>query len=221
MKKVIYRELEYTDVDILYDNDGIKEISGKNNALYIIAGREYCPVNDSEYHNIKNTAENLAYDICDFMEGNNTYFKNYKEILKYYGVKFSPAAVKKFKIWADKFTGELEDIADYLTLTTGEKWNTYTETGYSQGDYATGIYCENHYTDESLALYVGAAAGTITEFCRVEDEETVCGYFVPDEIKWNTEKLRAYLSDIYGDKPEEISIELFDGYTRIATYKTF
>ena len=80
MTKVIFREVEYTDIDILYD-DGIKEISGKNNALYIIAGRDYKPVNGKEYEAICNQAESIAYDFCDLMTGNGYYFRSYKHII--------------------------------------------------------------------------------------------------------------------------------------------
>lgn len=219
MTKVIFREVEYTDIDILYDDDGIKEISGKNNALYIIAGRDYKPVNGKEYEAIYSQAENIANDFSDFASGNDYYFRSYKHILEYYGIKYSPATVKKLKIFADHYTGDFDDIAEFLTITTGEKWSTYTVTGYCQGDFATGIYCKGHYTDEALELYVGAAAGTVTEFCRIEGEDRCYGYFVTDNIKWNENKLREYFANYEGDKPENITIELFDGYTQIANYR--
>lgn len=220
MKKITFREVrpDWIDYSILYDDEGITNNSGKNNALYIIAGRDYCPVNKKEYRDIVNRAEEIAGYFNDMAEGYNTYFRNYKHILEYYGIKYSPAAVKKFKTWAANFEGDEEQIAEYLTLTTGEIWETYGATGYSQGDYATGIYCKGHYTEETLELYVGAAAGTVSEFCRIEGEDECFGFFVPDCIVWNEEKLRPYLADLYGDRPEEIQIELFDGYTTTANY---
>lgn len=218
MTKVIFRQVEYTDYTSLYDDDGIKEISGKNNALYIIAGRDYMPVNKAEYQEISNTAENIANDFCDLMNGNEYYFKSFKEICNYYGVKYSPWIVSKLKKYAEKYTGDFDNIAEYLTITTGEKWNTYTATGYSQGDYATGIYCENHYTNEILELYVGSAVGTVTEFCRIDGNDECYGFFVPDTISWNTDKLKKYLADIYGDEITDITIEVIDGYTTTANY---
>lgn len=220
MAKVVFREIEYTDYTSLYDDDGIKEISGKNNALYIIAGRDYMPVNAAEYQNIFNTAENVANDFLDLINGNGYYFKSFKEICNYYGIKYSPAMVNKLKKFAEKYTGDYDNIAEYLTITTGEKWNTYTATGYCQGDYATGIYCENHYTDEALELYVGAAAGIVSEFVKIDGEDRICGYFVPDRIKWNEAELRNYLAEFEGDNAEEIQIDLFDGFYQVAKYKT-
>lgn len=218
MTKIIFREVEYTDYSSLYDDDGLKEISGKNNALYIIAGRDYMPINKTEYQRIANAAENIANDFCDLINGNGYYFKSFKEICNYYGVKYSPWIVNKLKKFSENYTGDFDDIAEYLTITTGEKWNTYTATGYCQGDYATGIYCENHYTDECLELYVGAAVGTVKEFCRIEENDKCYGFFVPDEITWNTDKLKEYLADIYGDDEKNISVELIDGYTTTANY---
>ena len=128
--------------------------------------------------------------------------------------------VNKLKKYADKYTGRLEDIAAFLSITTGEAWETHTETGYCQGDYATGIYCVGHYTEEALELYVGAAAGTVSEFCRIEDGEHVYGYYVPDSVTWNDNRLKEYLADIYGDDPDDIEIQLFDGYTTTPNYRT-
>ena len=218
MTNIIFREVEYTDYTSLFDDDGLKEISGKNNALYIISGRDYMPINKAEYQGIANTAENIANDFIDLMNGDGYYFKSFKEICNYYGVKYSPWIVNKLKKYAENYTGDYDNIAEYLTITTGEKWNTYTATGYCQGDYATGIYCENHYSNESLELYVGAAVGTVREFCRIDDNEKCYGFFVPDDITWNTDKLKAYLADIYGDNANDITVEMIDGYTTTANY---
>lgn len=220
MKKIIYRQIEpdCICIDYLYDDDGIKEISGKNNTLYIVTSDGYKPVNSREYETLYSTAENIANDFTDFANGYNTYFESFKDILNYYGVKYSPRIVYKLKTWSEQYTGSLDDIADYLSITTGENWRTYTARGYCQGDFATGIYCENHYTVDSLELYVGAAAGIVTEFCRIEDGEQIYGYFIPDHVTWNNDELRRYIADNYGDDINNISIELFNGYTQVAKY---
>lgn len=225
MKKIIFREAEYTETSFLYDNDGIKEISGKNNALYIVNNYDFCPVNKEEYKNITRRADEIATDFCDLVENLENgyapyYFTNFKEICKYHGIKYSPIMVKRLKEWAKTFDNDLEQIADFLTITTGEKWNTYTVTGYSQGEHATGIYCVGHYDDNALELYVGAAAGTVTEFYRIEGDDVLGGIFVTDRTKWNTEALKKELASYEGDDPDEITIELFDGYYQTAKYKT-
>lgn len=218
MTNITFREVDYYDFEPLFDDDGLKEISGKNNALYIISAGGYSPVNGKEYEHLASLAENIANDFNDLVEGNTYYFRTFKEICNYYGVKYSPATAYKLKNYAVHYTGDYEDIADFLTITTGEKWSIYNVSGYSQGDYATGIYCTGHYTTDALELYVGAAAGAVSEFCRIEDGESIYGYYVPDSIKWNTDKLRAYLADLAGDTPENIKIELFNGYIQTASY---
>ena len=218
MTNITFREVDYYDLEPLYDYDGLKEISGKNNALYIISAGGYSPVNGKEYEHLASLAENIANDFNDLIEGNTYYFRTFKEICNYYGVKYSPATAYKLKNYAVHYTGDYEDIAEFLTITTGEKWNTYSVAGYSQGDYATGIYCTGHYTTDALELYVGAAAGTVSEFCRIEDNESIYGYYVPDSIKWNTAALKEYLASMDGDNTDNIKVELFNGYIQTASY---
>ena len=163
--------------------------------------------------------DNIVSDFNALMGNDHYYFRNYKEVLRYYGIKYSPVMVHKLKVFAESYDDRsFDDIAAFLTITTGKEWDTYAVTGYSQGDYATGIYCTEFYTSESLELYVGAAAGTVSEFCRIEENDTCYGFFVPDSVKWNTDELRTYLSKQWGDNEENITLELFDGYTQTAKY---
>jgi len=220
MKKIIFREVtpEAVETDILFDYDGLSEVSGKNNALYIFGDRGYMPINKKEYDAISKQAENIADDFNALMGNDHYYFVNFKECLHYYGVKYSPVMVHRLKEWAKTFDNDIEGMAAYLTITTGEEWETYTVTGYCQGDYATALYCKGHYSEESLELYAGAVAGTVSEFCRIEENDTCYGFFVPDSVKWNTDELRTYLSKQWGDNEENITLELFDGYTQTANY---
>lgn len=220
--KVIFRESEYSEFDCLYDDDFIRGKGGdgyEDAILYVIAGSDYPVTNKNEYQALCSRVDNIATDFNDLMNGNGYYFRTFKEICNYYGIKYSPVMVHKLKKFAESYDDRsYEDIAEYLTITTGEEWETYTVTGYSQGDYATGIYCTKYYNDDALELYVGAAAGTVSEFCRIEGDETCYGFFVPNEIKWNTDKLRTYLANCWGDNPEKISVEVFNGYSQIANY---
>ena len=129
--------------------------------------------------------------------------------------------VKRLKEFAENYDSRsFDDIAAFLTITTGKEWDTYQVCGYCQGDYATGIYCKEHWDAESLELYVGAAAGTVSEFCRIDGDDECWGYYVTDDIKWNEDRLREYLAGMEGDKPEDIQIELFNGYSQVASYRT-
>jgi hypothetical protein len=224
MEKIIFREVtpEAVETDILFDDDFIRGKGGdgyENGILYIVTGDDYAVTNKKEWEALCSLVDNLVSDFNALMGNDHYYFRNYKEVLQYYGIKYSPVMVHKLKKFAESYDDRsIEDIAEYLTITTGEKWETYTVTGYCQGDYATGIYCTKYYDPDSLELYVGAAAGTVSEFCRIEGGDECYGFFVPDSVKWNTDELRTYLSKQWGDNEENITLELFDGYTQTAKY---
>lgn len=224
MTKVIFREVapDAVETDILYDDDFIRGKGGdgyENGILYVFTGDDYAVTNKKEWEALCSLVDNIATDFNDLMNGNGYYFRTFKEICNYYNVKYSPVMVHKLKAFAESYDDRsYEDIAEYLTITTGKQWETYTVTGYSQGDYATGIYCTEYYNDDNLELYVGAAAGTVSEFCRIEEDDTCYGFFVPDSVKWNTDELRTYLSKQWGDNEEDITLELFNGYTHTASY---
>lgn len=222
-KKIIFRQADYSDFMPLYDDDGIKETSGKNNALYIVTSNNYSPVNGDEYQTIKRQAEEVCTAFEELANGED-YYQSFKAILNCLGIRYAPATVHKLKEWTKTAGDDPDSIADFLTITTGEKWNTYTVKGYCQGDFATGIYCKGHHTPEALELYVGASAGTVSEFYRIEGEDFCCGFYVTDSEMWhaeaNPEALKKYLASFEGDDPEEISIEFFTGYSQTATYKT-
>lgn len=200
---IIFRENVSPEFDILYDNDGIKEISGKNNILYIVVPgnyRNYYPVNGSDYEKVLSRAGEISTDISDLLSGYNDYFKNIKSILEYYGIKYSPVIAKRFKAWAEKYDGRIEDIVEFLSLTTGEKWDSYSCSGYSQGDYAIGIYCKGHYSPEDLELYVGAAAGTADKFAYLY---RVMYYIKVDRITDGMMQL-----DVYKISPSSMDYQL-------------
>ena len=225
MKKVIFRESDYCETSFLYDDDGIKEISGKNNALYVIVPdrySRYCPVNKKEFEALEKKAENIADDFNALMGNDHYYFVNFKECMRYYGIDYNPTTAGRLKKWAkanEYDATSIDALTDFLTITTGEKWDNIGMTGYCQGDYAIGIYCEGHHTKETLDLYVGAAAGTVSEFYRIEGDDVCSGFFVTDSTKWNTDELRKELASYEGDDPDKITIEFFNGYTQIASYK--
>ena len=111
---------------------------------------------------------------------------------------------------------DTDSIAEYLTLTTGEEWTIRSFTGYSQGDYCEVVYCVNRYTPEGITeigkFWLGCGAEFSIDDCY--------GYFVIDELRWEEgEKLRQYLADCYGCKPEELEIYLYDGEHVVTDYK--
>jgi len=224
MKKIIAKEVNPALVDVSYyfEDDGLTSIDGENCAVYIVPAdrRRYHGFNMVEYESIEKQAQDIIdgfHDVNDkWTNGYNSY-ANYKEVLEYNNVPYSPRKCHLLKKWAEHAdTSDTETIAQYLTITTGEKWEVKSFTGYSQGDYWEVVYCIKHYTPEHITEIGKLWLGCGTEFC-IDD---CYGYYVPDIIRWQEgETLRKYLADCYGCKPEELEIYLYDGEHVVTDYR--
>lgn len=189
MKKIIAKEVNPAHVDFSYyfDDDGLKSIGGENYAVYIISADRRSGFNIEEYREI----ELHAQAVIDDYEA---------------GYPIDDEALKEWAEYANPY--DTSDIAEFLTITTGEEWEVKAFTGYSQGDYCEVVYCINHYTPEHITEIGKFWLGCGTEFC-IDD---CYGYYVPDTIRWQEgETLRKYLADSYGCKPDELEIYLYAG----------
>lgn len=198
MKKIIAKEVNPAHIDFSYyfDDDGLKSIGGENCAVYIVPGdrRWYNGFNMDEYREVERQAQAVIDDYEDGLPIDETL----KEWVKH----------------ANPY--DTSDIAEFLTITTGEEWTVRSFTGYSQGDYCEAVYCINHYTPERITEIGKFWLGCGTEFCI----DGCHGYFVIDELRWEEgKKLRQYLADCYGCKPEELEIYLYDGEHVVTDYK--
>ena len=198
MKKIIAKEVNPSHVDYSYyfDDDGLTNKGGENCAVYIVPvdRRRYNGFNMDEYREIEQQAQAV---IDDYKEG--------------YPID------ETLKEWAEHAdTSDTSSMAEYLTLTTGEEWAVKAFTGYCQGDYCEVVYCINHYTPEHINEIGKFWLGCGTEFSI----DNCYGYFVIDELRWEEgEKLRQYLADCYGCKPDELEIHLYDGEHMVTDYK--
>jgi hypothetical protein len=198
MKKIIAKEVNpaYVDFSFYFYDDSLKSVSGENCAVYIVPGdrRRYGGFNLDEYREIELHAQAV---INDYENG--------------YPVE---ETLKEWAEYADPHN--TNDIAEFLTITTGEKWEVKAFTGYSQGDYCEVVYCVNHYTPEHITEIGELWLGCGTEFCI----EGCYGYFVPESIRWREgETLRKYLADSYGCEPEELEIYLYEGEHIVTDYR--
>jgi len=190
MKKIIAKEVNPEDVDFsfYFDDDGLKSIGGENCAVYIVPANERwnAGFNMDEYKEIELHAQAVIGD-CEAGYPIDEALKEWAEYASVY---------------------DTEDIAEFLTITTGEKWEVRSFFGYSQGDCCDVVYCVNHYTPERITEIGELWLGCGTEFCI----DGCCGYYVPNSIRWREgETLRKYLADSYGCEPEELEIYLYDG----------
>jgi hypothetical protein len=198
MKKIIAKEVHPARVDFsfYFDDDSLKSAGGENCAVYIVPAdrRSYSGFNMDEYWEIDQQAQAV---IDDYENGYPV-----EETLKEWAKHADPS--------------DTDSIAEFLTITTGEEWAVKSFTGYSQGDYCEVVYCINHHTPERINEIGKLWLDCGTEFCI----DGCHGYFVIDELRWEEgDKLRQYLADCYGCKPDELEIYLYDGEETVTKYK--
>jgi hypothetical protein len=220
MKKIIAKEVNPAHVDFSYyfDDDGLRSVAGENCAVYIVPAdrRRYSGFNMEEYEEIERRADSLI-EAFEEVSPDNEYYPTYEEAMLSHNIEYTSHKCDLLKKWAEYANPyHTSDIAEFLTITTGEEWNVKAFRGYSQGDYCEVVYCVSHYTPEHIEEIGKFWLGCGTEFCI----DGCRGYFVIDELRWEEgEKLRQYLADCYGCKPEELEIYLYDGEETVTKYK--
>jgi len=224
MKKIIAKEVNpaHVDFSFYFDDDGLKSVGGKNCAVYIVPAdrRRNSGFNMDEYREIEEKAEAIIdgfRDVSDKWTNGYNSFATYKEVMEYNDIPYTSRRCHLLKEWAE-YANPYDPgfIAEFLTITTGEKWEVKSFTGYSQGDYCEVVYCVNHHTPEHIneigKFWLGCGTEFYIDDCR--------GYFVPDTIRWREgDELRQYLADCYGCKPEELEIYLYDGEHIVTDYR--
>ena len=220
MKKIIAKEVNPSDVDFsfYFDNDGLKSVGGENCAVYIVPAdrRRYSGFNLDEYREIEQQAESLI-ETFTAISLKIEHYPTYKEAMLSHNIDYTSRKCSLLKEWA-KYADPYNpnDIAEFLTITTGEEWAVRSFTGYSQGDYCEVVYCVNRHTPEHITEIGKFWLGCGTEF-SIDD---CYGYYVIDELRWEEgEKLRQYLADCYGCKPEELEVYLYDGEHIVTDYR--
>jgi len=220
MKKIMAKEVNpvYVDFSYYFEDDGLKSAGGENCAVYIIPAdrRRNSGFNMDEYQEIEQTADSLI-ETFNEVSPKNEYYPTYKEAMLSHNIEYTSRKCHLLKEWA-KYANpyDTNDIAKFLTITTGEEWAVKSFTGYSQGDYCEVVYCVSRHTPEHINEIGKFWLGCGTEFC-IND---CYGYYVPDTIRWQEgETLRKYLADCYGCKPDELEVYLYDGEHVVTDYK--
>jgi hypothetical protein len=169
--------------------------------------------NLEEYREIEEKAE----AIIDGFRNVGDKYANYKEVMECNGIPYTSRKCHLLRKWAEYAKSyDTSDIAEFLSITTGEEWNVRAFRGYSQGDYCEVVYCKAHYSEEHITEIGKFWLGCGTEFCI----DGCYGYYVPDTIRWEEgETLRNYLAELYGCKPEELEIYLYDGEHVVTDYR--
>lgn len=219
-EKYIVREIpaEYTDFSWYFENDGLTEKGGDFcYNLFIIYNNHWqlSGFNIDRYKQIVEIASNLQDDFAAVGEIDyNGKPLTYKRIMEEYGIQYNPVKCHKLKEWAEQQTGRYYDsedmIAEYLTIITGQKWETEEARGYCQGDYVKMVYCPAHYkngVENYGEIYLGAGK----EFCVIyldengEEIDRISGYIVAD-CEVNREEDYKKLVCEWAEIPEEETI---------------
>lgn len=229
-EKYIIREVpaEYADLSFYFDDSYIKGDCGYCQMLFIVAwdrGRVY-GINADEYKRVMEEAEELVYDYDDIKSDEAEDAETFEEYCKRFNIPGDINELAEFAEHGD-YT-EPENIARYLTITTGKPWNTTEACGYCQGDYCDIVYCEEYYTEHRAMCYGEVFCGAAKEFCTIEldefgDEIDSCyGYIVADdEIKdWSNsdEEYKQLVCEWACINADEAVIEMVDGCHTSTTY---
>lgn len=232
MIKNIIREVIDPDFSFYFDGDMFNANSGDyNNTIFTVFddcygyAHHYCsPVNNAEFQYIWSECEHIREEVDDLVNHWSNY-KNIREIMQDYRLPYNPKNAHALKTWLDK-TDDIEIICDYLTIKTGKKWDSLGVCGCCQGDYVEIIYCTANYSEDDAKILGDYAVGNAREYCVIDldddgDEiDRVYGYFVADSEAWRDDEIKNLVCDYAGIDPDETQLEMFDGYSQIATYRT-
>ena len=219
MGKIIAREYAPENIDFsgYFDCDGFKSISGENCAVYIIGDRRIRGFNDEEYQSIVTQAEAIADSFKDIGNGDHWDFGSYEECMEYCGVKVTDEKCELLKKWVKNAdTTKTDELAEYLTITTGAKWEARSFMGYSQGDYCEVVYCTEEYSEDGITEIGKLWLGCGTEF----EIDGVGGYYIIDDIRWKENlELVNLLAEYFGCKADDLEVHLYVGEHTVTDYK--
>lgn len=240
MLKQIFKEIEPENIDVswYFDGDTFKASSGSyNNTLFILAddSRRYSHnvygLNGEEYNNLCDTINSLFNDFEGVEEFPNEY--TYKQAMIDNGLNYNPTHCGKLKkLYTETYnsfdSGDFDTVSEYLTITTGKRWETLGVSSYCQGDYVTVIYCAEAYTKEQAITNGEMFLGCCKEFMCVDldengqeiEETSCCGFYVADNEIRHDEDYKTVLCNYEGLKPEETKVLLID-YNSMRTYTKY
>lgn len=232
MKKYIIREVEpdCASFESYFDDDGISAAGGDFcYTLFIInrdGWRNYCGINADEWKRVQADAKQLIEDFYE-LRGEGWYapsYSNYKEAMIANGISYNPTKCHALKEWAlDADEDNAEDMAAFLSITTGKKWSVCGVRGYCQGDYCQVVFCEEMYK-HGVQNYGEVYLGCAKEFGVIELDEdgnecdSCYGYIVADCEARNDEDYKRIVSEWAGISANEAQLEMIDGCSMVRSY---
>jgi len=225
-------EPENAELQFYFDGDTFTEKAGDFcYTLFIIQNEGYSRLsglNADVYKEVMQQAENII-DSFEYVDDGGLNYDGskatYKQAMEDEKISFNPRKCFLLRQWAGSAnTDKPEDIAAFLTITTGRKWETSSARGYCQGDYADIVYCTDFYTkqgiDEAGDIFFGCAKEfSVTDY-ENDDEEgfTVYGYIVADCQARTDEDYKRIVCDYASINPEDTTLEMIDGCSTRTVY---
>lgn len=108
-------------------------------------------------------------------------------------------------------------IAEALSIVTGQKWEYKQISGCCQSDWNYIYYRLEEWTEKALEYFEIEYFNTGDEW-GIEDEEG-------DDMgsvythKWNDDEKKREIAENIGVDPDEVTLYLFDGWTKTAKYR--
>lgn len=108
-------------------------------------------------------------------------------------------------------------IAEALSIVTGQKWECKQISGCCQSDWNYIYYRPDEWTAKALEYFEIEYFNTGNEW-RIEDEEG-------DDMEnvytheWKDDERKREIAENIGVDPDEVTLYLFDGWTKTAKYK--
>ena len=175
----------------------------------------------------------LCYEVLEGLEiyGNRNYIRRtsatFDEVLEcldcgdFSDFKFTGCKAERLEELCNKYgTRGADDeaiIAEALSIVTGQKWKYRQISGCCQSDWNYIYYRPEEWTERALEYFEIEYFNTGDEW-RIEDEEgDDMGSVYTHE--WNDDEKKREIAGNIGVDPDEVTLYLFDGWTKKAKYK--
>ena len=221
--KHIVREVpaEQSDFSFYFDDDGLTGAGGDYcNTLFIVArSHGSSGFNEREYKEVQSKAEAIIdsfNDVTNKWTNGYSGYETHKEAMQYNNIPYTSRRCHLLKAWArEADTGDTDDIAEFLAITTGKEWKTDSARGYCQGDYVEMVYCPDCYK-QGVKNYGETWLGAAKEFYTIdidedgEEGDTCYGFIVADCQARQEEDYKRLVCEWAGLPEEETRLEMID-----------
>lgn len=233
--KHLIREIEPESAELQFYFDGDTFTSRAGDfcyTLFIVVNEGYgrlSGLNIDEYKEVKQRAGRIL-DGFNYVDNDGRNYDGskatYKQAMEDENIRFNPTMCARLRKWAENADEDKpEDIAAFLSIITGRKWDVSSARGYCQGDYCELVYCTDIYTEQDIDIAGDIYLGCAKEFCIVdynddgtEYDDATYGYIVADCQTRTNEDYKRIVCEYAGIKPEDTTLELIDGCSTHTTY---